>query len=183
MRIALMGYARSGKDTIAKIMEKHLNGTTVDLAFGDALKFHYHELFTVHDGIKARDGYEKFGQAMRDIDPNVWVNALEKEYNTVVDRGFNNIIITDLRQPNEYKWCKENGFTVVKVDAPATIRKVRAMNDSSFNAVNYSEMFIKDLKADYEILNDVNDLKVLENKVITVLGGLKGHEVQKRQGS
>ncbi|KRE33459.1 AAA family ATPase [Paenibacillus sp. Soil724D2] len=155
MKIALMGYARSGKDTVAELIGRKVSKIN-PLAFGTALKMMYHETFPLIPFLpKPRKGYERFGEAMRSFDENVWVRKLENRYKLLqyLSENNGNFIITDLRQPNEAAWCKANGFTIVYVHAHEEDRKARAAEDSEFMYVNPSEEQIWMINRDYTIYN------------------------------
>lgn len=156
MKIALMGYARSGKDSVADLISRRISKIN-PLAFGTALKMMFHETFPLIPFLpKPREGYERFGEAMRSFDENVWVRKLENRYKLLQYMCDNNgnFIITDLRQPNEEAWCRANGFTIVYVHADDEIRRERAAGDSEFKCINPSEEMIWMLHRDYTILNN-----------------------------
>ena len=71
--IALTGKFRSGKDEVARYLCDKYGYKR--FAFGDALKRHYHELFGPTTG-KDGEGYQWFGQTMRERDPNIWVRKV-----------------------------------------------------------------------------------------------------------
>lgn len=179
MKIALMGYARSGKDEICSILRGYFKetnrGDVVQLAFGNALRKYAHELTDVPTEPKPRWLYEQFGKAMRDIDPDVWVKQVDKNYQSALRNGFEHFVITDLRQPNEYQWAKDNGFIIVYVDAKEEIRKERSKGDSNWVAVNPSETEIANLEWKISIVNNGKKEsleKCVEAVVKTVEGGL-----------
>ncbi|MGD7046960.1 AAA family ATPase [Rossellomorea marisflavi] len=165
MKIALAGKMRSGKDTIAEFAVntygfKHF-------AFGDELKRHYHELFGEKES-KPRSGYQWFGQVARSHDPDIWVDKCFQTLNGYED---NNIIITDLRQPNEYKKCKEEGFYIIKVhcDDDLRLQRILSKNDS-FNPddLNHeTEQHIDSYKCEYVITNN-GTLEELEQQFIDI---------------
>jgi hypothetical protein len=107
---------------------------------------------------------------MRDIDQNVWVTKLAKSMKKHEQGVWGvNFVITDVRQPNEADWCKQNGFILVKIHADDEIRKLRAAGDKEFNYVNESEKLIWMIDTDYLITNNgtrdelaVEVLKLLE---------------------
>lgn len=152
MKIALTGYARSGKDTVAAIIQK-LCPPVVTLAFADEMKKMFHDTFpNIPKFPKPRDGYEKFGQAMREIDENVWINKLAKSY-AMWERTDAGIIITDVRQPNEAQWARENGFAIVTISTKDSIRRERSPQDEIFHMVNTSEKELFMIDWDYLIPN------------------------------
>ena len=121
IKIALMGHARSGKDTFAKPL---ITGNSDELPLLTEIKFAspissiIEEYFPEQEG-KPRELYQKIGQSMREIDPDVWVNYLDEMYHWWEHHSGNltkGVIITDVRQPNEWQWCREHGFTIVKIE-------------------------------------------------------------------
>lgn len=162
MKIALMGYARSGKDTVAEMIKEQCRpmGT---LAFGNQLKVEFHNMFPhIPRDPKPRDGYEKFGQTMREIYPNVWIDRLEKSFHILQGSDIG-VIITDLRQVNEAKWCKENGFAIVWVSSHPTIRSERSVDDAQYHDVNTSEEELWMIDYDYLIFNNGTKEQLAEN--------------------
>lgn len=195
IKIALTGKMRSGKDTVYEIFKDEIvsfawanrfDPYIHKVAFGDALKKYAHMVFSDNTSDrKDRKLYQDFGQKMREIDPDVWVKAVNREvemrrrfglrisYHSSVaygktpeeleklpNEGMYAPIITDLRQPNEYKYCKENGFYVIRVNASEDIRKHRMKQAgdkvSSVDLNHETESHIDTFEADYEILNDSN---------------------------
>lgn len=141
INIALTGKIRSGKDTVARnlirLMSEEYKVQT--FAFGDTLKVYAKELFPDEfmDGRKPRDLFQWFGQTLRSRNEDVWINQLAKEinkYNTTYEALNKKVvnIITDLRQPNEYQFCKENSFYIIKVECDDAIRikRMDGLNDN-----------------------------------------------------
>lgn len=179
MKLALMGYARSGKDSVAEIIENEMFPVE-KFAFGTELKRMFHEAFpNIPLNPKPRRGYEIFGKAMRDIDKNVWVNKVSKRVNYYEKYSPDcNFIITDLRQPNEADWCRDNGFYVIYVHAAEDLRRERSQGDSEFIAVNESESEIWMIDSDFTIYNN-GSLTGLEQSVKEVLNSIRQLEEQK----
>jgi hypothetical protein len=172
IRIALMGYARSGKDTVAEFITDYLepkgHGYTRRMAFGDVLKARFHDAFPeIPEDPKPREGYEKFGQLGRDLKPTMWIDSLAVELAGWTGL-YKNFVISDLRQPNEAQWCRENGFIIIQVWSPDKMREVRSGNDTTFNSVNTSEKNLHLIDSDYTIYN-ITNLEDLEEQVEEVL--------------
>lgn len=178
-KIALTGQMRAGKDEIAKHM-LIMHGFT-RVAFGDELKRLAHEAFPdVSELSKPRALYQQFGQLLREIDPDIWVRHVERQVEALINcngqfQEHVGIVITDLRQPNEYEWAKANGFTIVKVTAPRDVRIERAQSLSDAFELNHltheTESHIEGFAADYEIDNDGN-VSQLWAKVDTVISAI-----------
>lgn len=166
MRIALCGEARSGKDTVASMFPDMLR-----LAFGDFMKHYYYKDNPHMVGKpKDREHMIEWSQPQVENDNLIWVRMLEK---SILDRekAFpyrqDSWIITDLRQPHEETWCRENGFHIVRVHACEQRRHNRA--------TRLGEPLGKDLpywvEADFHIYNDgsLEDLQKSCNKLLQVL--------------
>ncbi|MGD6876958.1 AAA family ATPase [Bacillus infantis] len=152
MKIALLGKMRSGKDTVA---EYGINTYGLyKFAFGDELKRYYHELFGYSEG-KPREGYQWFGQITRQREPDIWVR---KCFESIENSGLKDIIITDLRQPNEFERCKKEGFIMVKVhcDDQLRIQRILEKNDKfdKKDLHHETEMHIDTFEPDYIIENN-----------------------------
>ena len=173
IKIALTGKMRSGKDTVYGILRDEFEAPSlgkaqvVQYTFGGRLKHFAHELFPdeLSKG-KPRKLYQEFGQLMRQIDPNVWVNQVHKKISQVEDYAVfvdehNSIvvsIITDLRQPNEYKYCRDNGFHIIRIKASDETRMARMKangdNVSLGDLKHETESYVDAYDVDYEIDND-----------------------------
>lgn len=164
VKIALTGKMRSGKDTVADYLVEHYDCTK--FAFGDELKRYAHEIFNVSEEEKPRDIYQRFGQYCRAIDEDVWVrkcfeniSAWEELPLTHVVRGKNWLrpVITDLRQPNEFDECKRQGFTIIRVNCPDSVRleRMKAAGDrfNSEDLAHETEIYIDGFDVDFDVWN------------------------------
>jgi dephospho-CoA kinase len=128
---------------------------------------------------KPREGYQRFGQLIREeFDENVWVKHLASTVEFLEDsRKTRGIVITDLRQPNEYEWCRANGFIIVRVTAPDELRIARAKAaGDDFSAEDLShetESHVDSFVVDYEIHNDgtIADLDTKVDEMMAEIGG------------
>lgn len=159
-KIILTGHLRSGKDSVAhRILTTH--GYFEKVAFGDALKRLYHELHPwVPENPKPREAYQAYGQDMRRLyGEDIWIRHAERtiDFYRRVKRP-DGIVISDLRQLNEYEWARKNGYTIIRVTAPLEIRKARAIAaGDSFNEKDLeheTERHIEGFDVDYELIND-----------------------------
>lgn len=167
MRIALCGEARSGKDAVAKLLGMSFERQ----AFGDYMKEgYYRENPHMVDKPKDREHMIAWSQPIVNMYNHVWIAPLEaymrgaqEDYHSEI-----NWVITDLRQPHEEKWCRENGFHIVRVHRPEEERR-KAQLERGENPDN------KDLpywvEADFHIYNDgsLEDLQKSSNKLLTIL--------------
>ena len=180
-KIAICGRLRSGKDEIAQHL--YIKYGFDKVAFGDELKRIAHEAFPwVSEYSKPRALYQTFGQLMREIDPTVWVSHAERKVNGTIDFRVNvgaeqvGIVITDLRQQNEYDWARANGFTIIRVTAPDDVRIARAIkagdNFSDNDLEHVTESAIDGFAVDYEVVNDrsVDDLQRKIDEIMEAIG-------------
>lgn len=169
-RIALTGKLRSGKS----MASTHLFVTYgfSELSFGTRLKMAADELFfnssvyksddIERGGLRAkkpRKMYQDFGQAMRKLDDNIWIDHVESAMKTREDsRSTKGIVIDDLRQPNEYQWAKDNGFIIIRINAPDDVRRKRALSAGDDfvdeDLIHETESHVDTFVVDYEIDND-----------------------------
>jgi dephospho-CoA kinase len=178
VKIALTGKMRSGKDTVANHL--YIRHSFNRVAFGDALKKNAHAVFPwVYEWNKPRALYQQFGQLMRQIEPDVWVKHAERAVKGAIDYNVNTgaenvgVVITDLRQPNEYEWARNNGYTIIRVMAPDEDRLFRAkLAGDDFNEADLeheTESHVDLFDCEYEIHNNgsVEDLKAQIDAVLT----------------
>lgn len=157
LRIGLSGKLRSGKDSVANHLF-HAHDFEVPVSFGEALKYHAHQIFPdVPKKPKPRELYQ-FMNVMRDYDPDVWVKHLAKQVEYIEERGEGRgIVVTDARQPNEVAWLRDNGFIIVKVVADEEIRQRHVLNAGEYVSEeqfgHHTERYADVLVADYTIHN------------------------------
>ena len=124
--------------------------------------------------------YQSIGQFMRSIDPDVWVKQLKKNYwNLHLMYGKEDFIITDVRQPNEVQWCRDNGFTLVRINTPDEIRKQRIIDcGDQFEVQQFyheTEQHINEYTVDYEIDGNCSK-EELQQKALELYEKLKQEE-------
>lgn len=184
IKIAVTGEIRSGKDTVCNYIGNTIteHGAYVGiLYFAEGIEQIIEDYFpeAFEGNKKPRKYYQEIGQGMRKINPDVWVTYLENNYKTMLKSGFKNILVTDLRQQNEYDWLKQNGFTVIKVEAEPEVRIERAKaSGDKFemqDLLHETEQQIKNLKYDYLITNNTT-LEDLYKQVDYVLQELTEEE-------
>ena len=123
MKIGICAMKRGGKDSFGRIAVNEYGFAR--LAFADNVKKLAKKVFP--DEFKTTDKpvelLQWFGNTMRQRDPDVWINLLDKdikvmeaydnEYCTTTD-----IVITDVRYPNEVEFLRNRGFKIVFVYSP-----------------------------------------------------------------
>ncbi|MBC9785928.1 hypothetical protein H1S01_15690 [Heliobacterium chlorum] len=174
VKIALTGRMRSGKDLIADyLIEKH---GFKRFAFGDGVRMVSRILYPQIEieGGKHRSLYQDVGQSLRRNDPDVWVRYLLRQMVSETNPT-DSIVISDLRQPNEYAALVTEGFTIVRVNSTEDNRtaRMKALGDV-FTAedVNHeTESHIERYVVDFEITNNSNRRRLFE-QVETVLSNI-----------
>ena len=194
MIIGLVGYIGAGKGTVRDILVR--NHGYHGFAFADALKDAVATIFTWPRGLLEGDsnasrafrervdvwwsnklGYEvtprlilqKMGtEACRqNISDNIWISALEKRI-----QGYDDVVITDVRFPNEIAFVRSVGGVIVRVKRGAD------PTPEELAKMHISETAWNDITPDYCIINEgtVEDLKnnvkstlTLEDKRITIM--------------
>jgi dephospho-CoA kinase len=169
VRIALTGRMRSGKDSVADYLARQYGFAR--FAFGDGIRKVCHELFPdqFRDGLngasrKPRALLQGVGQAMRAFDPDVWINRTLNEVNdwlrvnTIVETVKPNVVICDLRQPNEYARLRTEGFVIIRVNASDETRIQRMIDaGDTFDdgtLTHETEQHVDSFAVDYEIDNN-----------------------------
>jgi dephospho-CoA kinase len=176
VKIALTGKMRSGKDTVANHL--YIRHGFDKVAFGDALKRIAHDTFPwVSEFSKPRALYQ-FMNVMREYDKDVWIKHVEQAVKGAIDFHVNTgaekigVVVTDVRQQNEVDWCRENGFTLIRVTAPDEERIARAIaagdDFTVHDLCHETELAIDGFSVDYEIVND-GSVDALKRKVDEIL--------------
>lgn len=139
MKIAIVGRMRSGKNTVADLIEAHLDmcypeyTDVKQLAFGDKMK----QLFSLAHGRPFNKETDRrliqdFGQGARAIlDEEIWVYPVVKE---IAQRDGNHqvTIVTDVRQENEFWYmCIEDAYVIfIETDAKAQFERMESKGES-----------------------------------------------------
>ncbi|MEK3887275.1 adenylate kinase [Bacillus sp. FSL K6-3431] len=175
IKVALCGQIRAGKDVISE----HLyfaHGFEFPLAFGSALKRCAHDIFPhIPKEPKPRALYQ-FMDVMREFDPDVWSRHIASQVEVALDsKSTRGIVISDVRHPDDYAWCKANGFTLIRVSAPLADRVKRAeragdafeMADLAHKTESYVDSFV----VDYGVVNDgtLDDLHAQIDAIVAKL--------------
>jgi len=166
MKIAFIGKICSGKSYAAKYLQA--NHDFEILSFGDPVKRYATEIFNLK--FKDREIIQDFGQILKNIDTDVWVNHLIRKFNTL-DKS-KNIVIDDLRFKNEQKALQKLGFIFVYLHIEDKFQLERIKNTYKINVskhierrFNSSECEMTWLDRDYYI----NINSVTENKLISLI--------------
>lgn len=182
--IALIGKARSGKDTAAAFLVRERAYTRV--AFADPLKemalsidpwipthpygdrrIHVRLSALVRDAgwEYAKDHYpevrhtlQRIGQTQREFDADYWVNVAARKI-AGAERWNLPVVVTDVRYRNEADMLRARGFRMVRI-----IRPFAEMRQGA-SAQHASETELDDYPADVLIRND-GDLAQLQRAIL-----------------
>lgn len=177
MKIALYGKLRSGKTAVCEhIMDKYENVQKIE--FSDALQEVVDILYPELKGVKNREVLVGVGQHMRKYDVDVWTNIVK---NRVLNSDARHILVSGVRQQNEYEMLKGLGFIFIRVEASENTRIKRCIEaGDSFNKESlrdYTEMIMDEWEADYTILNEYG-FKELEISIKNILNDIHAKELK-----
>ncbi|WP_339811169.1 adenylate kinase [Paenibacillus sp. FSL R7-0189] len=179
--IGLIGKLRSGKSAAGDYLASKYGYT--QFAFGDELKRYAHELFgEPAPGTKPRELYQWFGQAVRERDPDVWVRKCFERitwFNYVYALAVpaRPVVITDVRQPNEFTALQSAGYVLLRVEAPDGIRIERAVNSGDVfdytDLAHGTETALDGYAADFTVTNNgtLAELYAQIDEIMRYLGG------------
>lgn len=187
--IGLTGLAGSGKDSVRALLEQH--GYT-GLAFADPIRDMLRTLFTatgtsteymLDRALKEEripnigTSYRVLAQTLgtewgRSIDPNFWLRITGATIDASLQDSFGpvQIVISDVRFPNEADFIRQRGGQIWHVVRPGT-QPVRA---------HESEAHALTIPADYTILNN-GTLADLQGTVLRALEWADGMDAQAGQ--
>ena len=91
---------------------------------------------------EVRETLQNIGKGVRDIvGPRAWVDALDRRWRAA---GSPDVVVTDVRYPNEAAWVKDRGGMVIRVDRPG----IGPVNGHE------SETLVGAIAADATVVND-----------------------------
>lgn len=199
MIIGIVGRARVGKDTFASILAEELFDSTrfrfVLVAYATELKkrlqydfdLSYEQLWgsekeTPDFRYKKRDSDNSFWTAReimqfigtecyRSVDSDFWVKQL---FRIIDDNEYSNVIITDIRFPEEAVPVSDRGGYLIKVTSVRELEEINGNSHSSEVSMdNYD-------KIDYHVKNDgtIDELRGIAKQVVKFI--LKSEELKTR---
>lgn len=182
VKIAICGTLRSGKDTVAELIQQ--KGLFTSFAFAEGIwatiELLFPDIYEKRFEEKPRKLLQNLGQGIRQIDPDVWIRYTFNQIETV---GAKRVLVTDLRQPNEYKALKTAGFYIVRVNAEPEIRIARAKaagdNFNIQDMLHETERHVEQFDVDFDIENN-GTLEELEDKVNEVFAQIKNRKGDKK---
>lgn len=161
-KIGICGQLGVGKDATAGYLALEYGHTP--FAFADELKRHIREITGIYDEAKVKAMAQRFGPECRELfGADVWVNALERK---MASLRVEKVVITDLRQRNEYRYLREHGYTIIRVEAPVATRLARlaardgqgALNSRDFDHATETEAAGFDVDYTVDNSGDLRDL-------------------------
>lgn len=169
-KIALTGKMRSGKDTVAGFFYEE---GYWPFAFGTPIKRHIDRMFPDKNEREKRQLYQWYGQKMRNIDEDVWVRLLfDRLKDAQRTANFRNVMITDLRQPNEYNRLVSENFLIIRVNASEDVRIKRMEDESEYvteDELNHeTEQYVDLFPVHYDLYNNgtLDDLFTQVERII-----------------
>lgn len=132
MKIAIVGWAGSGKTFASKYLAAKFDGDVV--SFADGIK--YIDSYLFGSGKKERSRLQRIGEFFRTFEENIWV---DRTLETI--SGLDNVFIDDLRRLNEYDALVNEGFKIIRVVADEDIRIQRLIARDGFcdTSILYNE--------------------------------------------
>jgi hypothetical protein len=164
IKLALVGKLRAGKDTAAHYLTLFYD--FYQFAFADPLKRYLHEIFPhVPREPKPRAMYQAFGQKLREIDPDVWVNLTMHKIDEYLRQHACDcsplkprVVVTDCRQQNEYDRLRAAGFKFIRINADDELRIKRALEAGDdftvHDLAHETELLVDQFDVDYEVDNN-----------------------------
>jgi len=186
MLIGISGKMKSGKNTVATMINKITGNMFVEYAFGDKLK-QVSSIITGDDisaymtqesksvflptwNMTRREILQKVGtECMRNnLDKNVWIKSMFANINIQDD-----ILISDVRLLNEAQAVKERGGILIRVNRPTAISN----NNKGFNKMlnffkkkeHISETGLDNYDGFDYIIDNNGSLDELQTKIVSIL--------------
>lgn len=171
MIIGMVGKARSGKNTVADMLQQQLGSDVSIYAFADPIKETVNRMFGWDDrhrdgdlkevvdpewGFSPRHAYQTFGTewGRECLRGDLWLYMAKKVCN-----ANRNTIITDVRFLNEADWIRNMGGVLVKVTRPDNQEIVKS---------HKSEMEIDLIREDHHILNNAGLQELLDETLYVI---------------
>jgi dephospho-CoA kinase len=170
--IGLCGKAGSGKSTVAQYLQENYGFERI--AFADSLKEILLESGIVSplDLVKktpyARFLLQRIGTDVirNQVDPNFWINKTLKKIGELIFKGKKNIVIEDVRFPNEAELINLFNGTVIKV-----VRNNNTLDREDLKN-HESETFIEQLLVD-TIINNTGTIDDLYKELDKIISKIK----------
>lgn len=156
MKIALSGKMCSGKSTTAEFIKNYFNNYYQIFNFAGRLKELATELFGFDPNNKDRKLLQDFGEAIRNINSNAWINSLHNR-----TKNLKYIIVDDLRTPDEFVYLKDQGYLLIRLNVSPEVQEQRLKEKYPNNFEehlkrrdHYTETALDNFTFDYYINTD-----------------------------
>ena len=149
----------SDKLSFAGPLHAMVNSALVQLGFAEDGRCKDIVLSTIF-GFSKRDLLIAWGRAARELYPNFWSEYMRGKLHRF-SYGSVNIVIDDLRFPNEYAMLREEGAKIVRITNPG--REI---------VPSETEALLEGYEFDAELVNDKQDLATYEAKLDKLLAEL-----------
>ncbi|AHZ10637.1 adenylate kinase [Bacillus phage Megatron] len=182
-KIAITGLSRTGKSTAADYFSEMYGFYVYDMS--DDLKLDYDtesrrtsDAYIDRHG-KPREGYQLFGQLKRYVHgEDYWIDKVQRRISgdsfAIENRKYENgegirlrnnphqkVLLTGLRQPNEFEYARANGFTIIRleVDEDIRIERIKASGEvvDEKTIKHETEATLMNEKVDYVVKNNTNN--------------------------
>lgn len=168
----LMAFAKSLKEKVQKDFD-----LSWDQLWGDQKEIEdkrYKKWYHDRDGFKhwtPREILQEYGTFFRSIDGDFWVKEL---FRTIDEKEYKNVIITDVRFPNEMEIVSERGGLNLVVLRDSAGSKINAEHISETALDNYSADIKIDNNGSLEALRKIADDTV---KIVEAMYNKKTEEI------
>ena len=169
MKIAFMGPICSGKSTLSKFLQDNYNFKII--SFAKPVKIYSKEIFDMKE--KNRKLLQNFADKCKEINPLVWVNLAEKEKQKNID---NNIVIDDLRYPNELEMLHKYNFIIIKLDITSDfqLKRLKKTYPKTFEKhierlSHTSESYYNKLYSNYTLKINTQTEKYIKNNIKDII--------------
>lgn len=171
IRIGISGKMCSGKSLVARYLTDKYN--FIEMSFASRLKELALELFDVKQkDERGRFILQQLANHLREIDPAVWLRYLVARI--PIDC---NIVISDVRYPNEYQTLKSLGFSLVRMQMSR--KEQERLVEENYPDIplilldDYSETALDEQAFEFSIRNDWDvALEAVYGQVDALIGTL-----------
>lgn len=162
-KIAFVGFAGSGKDYFAEYLINEHNYKRI--AFADSVKKFTHELFPNVKEFYTHEEKDRplnaiiSGELIKKTPREIWIDIsrpiLEVDTHFFLNRTiteiekYEKVIITDVRRREEFDYLKDQGFTLVYIDA-----NLKCNNSFDENILDFKDEIVYNFRNKFDGLED-----------------------------
>ena len=159
----IAGKARSGKDTIAKIIKQHADKKVLIYSCTNYLKNYIKDIYGSYDETnKPREILQNLGREIKDKYPNFFINRMNEDIK-FLSTYYDIIIITGVRLVKELDFLKNNFNAIL----------IKVENNKDNNLTEKQKTDITETDVDnyhnYDYIIDNEDYKKLESKIKKIM--------------